>query len=158
MKEGWKLHPSYYPIFKIWGISLLKVYQSLNTLYATMWIKFSIALLPLIFKYLSLQPAFCVRTLLHVACITNWCNLTPLVTYVQVNNICEAVPRPLTWAPNGLNELPEMCFEFRFILIGKPTMASFKRPIIACTQILVQQLRAQNKDFGAVSQTDFTRV
>ena len=101
------------------------------------FIKFSMALLPLIFKYLSLQPAFCVKTLLHVACVTNRCKLTPLVTCVQVSNVCKVVPRPLSWAPNGLNELPEMCFKFHFILIDKPTMASFKRPIIACTQILV---------------------
>ena len=110
------------------GISLLKEFLYWR------FIKFSMAMLPLIFKYLSLQPAFCVKTLLH---ITNWCKLTPLVTYVQVSNVCKVVLRPLSWAPNRLNELPEMCFKFRFILIDKPTMASFKRPIIACTQILV---------------------
>ena len=32
-----------------------------------------------------------------------------------------------------------------------------KRPITACTQILVHKLGTQNKDFGAVSQTDLTR-
>ena len=41
----------------------------------------------------------------------------------MVNNVCEATPRSLFWALKGLNEFPEVCFEFPFILIGKSTMA-----------------------------------
>ena len=44
-------------------------------------------------------------------------NLTP------VSNVCEVAPKSLFCAPNGLNDLPEVCFEFPFILIGKWTMA-----------------------------------
>ena len=44
-------------------------------------------------------------------------NLTP------VSNVCEAAPKSLVWAPNGLNELTELRFEFPFNLIGKSTMA-----------------------------------
>ena len=57
----------------------------------------------------------------------------------SVSNVCEAVPSSLFWAPNGLNELPEVRFEFPFILIGKSTMAFFNRPIMARTQILVHR-------------------
>ena len=41
----------------------------------------------------------------------------------SVSNVCEAAPMSLSWALNGLNELPEVRFEFLFILIGKSTMA-----------------------------------
>ena len=58
-------------------------------------------------------------------------NLTP------VSNVCEAAPISLFWAPNGLNELPEVHFQFPFNLIGKSTMAFFNRPIMARAQILV---------------------
>ena len=44
-------------------------------------------------------------------------------TQTSVSNVCEAVPRSLFWAPNGLNELPEVSLEFPFILIGKLTIA-----------------------------------
>ena len=47
-------------------------------------------------------------------------NLTP------VSNVCEAAPKSLFCAPNGLNELPEVCFQFPFILIGKWTKAFLK--------------------------------
>ena len=40
-----------------------------------------------------------------------------------VSNACEAAPRSLFWAPNGLNELPEVCCKFPFILIGQSIMA-----------------------------------
>ena len=40
-----------------------------------------------------------------------------------VSNVCEVAPMSLSWEPNGLSELPEVCFEFLFILIGKSTMA-----------------------------------
>ena len=46
------------------------------------------------------------------------------------------------WTPNGFNELPEVRFEFPFNLIGD----------------LGTQLEVQNKDFGAVSQRELTRV
>jgi len=64
----------------------------------------------------------------------------------------------LSWASKGLNELPKESFEFPFILIGKLTVDFFSKPIMAGTQILVHRWRAQNKDFGAVSQRDLTRV
>ena len=41
----------------------------------------------------------------------------------SVSNVCEAAPISLVWFPNGLNELPEVRFQFLFILIGKSTMA-----------------------------------
>ena len=44
-------------------------------------------------------------------------NLSP------VSNVCEAAPISSFWAPKGLNELPEMRFEFPFKLIGELTMA-----------------------------------
>ena len=40
-----------------------------------------------------------------------------------VSNVCEAAPISLFWAANALNELPEVRFEFPFILIGKSTIA-----------------------------------
>ena len=39
------------------------------------------------------------------------------------SNICKAAHLSLLWVPNGLSELPEVAFEFPFILIGKSTMA-----------------------------------
>jgi len=33
----------------------------------------------------------------------------------SVGTVCEAAPRSLFWAPNRLNELPEVRFEFPFI-------------------------------------------
>ena len=39
-----------------------------------------------------------------------------------VSNVCEAVPKSLFWFPSGLNELPEMRFEFSFNLIDKLPM------------------------------------
>ena len=50
-------------------------------------------------------------------------NLTP------VSNVCKAALKSLFWAPNGLNELTEVCLEFPFNLIGKSTMAFFNRLI-----------------------------
>ena len=40
------------------------------------------------------------------------------------------------WAPNELNQLPKMHFEFSFNLIGKSTMA-INKAIMAHNQILV---------------------
>ena len=39
----------------------------------------------------------------------------------SVSIVCKAALKSLFCAPNGLNELPEVCFEFPFILIGKWT-------------------------------------
>ena len=48
-------------------------------------------------------------------------NLTSVSNH---GNVWEAAPISLSWAPNGLNELPEVrVSEFLFILIGKSTMA-----------------------------------
>ena len=41
----------------------------------------------------------------------------------SVSNVYKAAPISLFWAPNGLNELLEIRFEFPFRLIGKLTMA-----------------------------------
>ena len=35
-----------------------------------------------------------------------------------ISTVCEAAQRSLFWTPNGLNELPEVRFEFPFNLIG----------------------------------------
>ena len=40
-----------------------------------------------------------------------------------LSNTYEAAPISLFWAPNGVNELPEVRFEFPFILIGQWAMA-----------------------------------
>ena len=42
-----------------------------------------------------------------------------------VSDVCETAPRSLFWASNGLNELPEVRFEFPFNLIGKLAMVFF---------------------------------
>ena len=46
-------------------------------------------------------------------------------------------------------------------MIGKLTMAFSKRSVMVCTQVLVHRKGGggvQNKDFGAVSQTDLNAV
>ena len=40
-----------------------------------------------------------------------------------VSNVCDTAPISIFWALNGLNELPEVRFEFPFNLIGRSTMA-----------------------------------
>ena len=35
-----------------------------------------------------------------------------------ISTVCEAAQRSLFWTPSGLNELPEVRFEFPFNLIG----------------------------------------
>ena len=40
-----------------------------------------------------------------------------------VSNVCEAALISLSWAPSGLNQLPESRLEFPFVLICKSTMA-----------------------------------
>ena len=65
------------------------------------------------------------------------------------------------WTPNGLNELPEVRFEFLFNLIGdhdKPNKGLFYLANRGAYSNLGTQLEVQNKDFGAVSQTELTRV
>ena len=74
-----------------------------------------------------------------------------------VSNVCETVPISLFWVPNGLNELPEVRFEFLFNLIARSTIA-----------LISGQSRRVLKSWytdgdpeqgsGAVSQTDLTRV
>ena len=39
-----------------------------------------------------------------------------------LSDVCKAAPIFLFCAPNGLKKLPEVCFEFSFVLIGKSTM------------------------------------
>ena len=58
----------------------------------------------------------------------------------SVSNVCEAAPMSLSWAPNGLNELP------------------FQRANHDAYSNFGAQVGAKNKDFGAVSQTELTRV
>ena len=65
-------------------------------------------------------------------------NLTP------IRDVCEA-PISLFWASNGFNELPEVRFEFPFILFGKSTMAFFYWPDIATIQILVHRWRPRTR-------------
>ena len=67
----------------------------------------------------------------------------------------QAVPTSLFCAPNRLNEVLEMHFEFSFILIGKSTMV-FLTGQSWC--ILESRYTAQDEDFGTVLQTDLTRV
>ena len=68
-----------------------------------------------------------------------------------VSNACEAAPTYLFWAPNGLNELLEMRFEFPFNLIGKLTIAFFKQANYGAYLNSGTQVGAQNKNLGAVS-------
>ena len=59
---------------------------------------------------------------------------------IPVSNVCKSAPRSLFWSPNGLNELPEMRFEFPFNLIGKSGDDGFSNgPIMVRTQILVHR-------------------
>ena len=76
------------------------------------------------------------------------------------------MPISLFSVPNRLNKLPEVCFEFSPISIGKSTIemanhihiSTGQSYRIASTQILVHRWGGQNEDFGAVSQMDLTRV
>jgi len=74
-----------------------------------------------------------------------------------VHNICEVVPRSLVWAPYGLSKLPEVCFKFLFNTIGKSTMAFLTGQ---SWHVLKSWYTGGDpeQDFGAVSQTDLTRV
>ena len=77
------------------------------------------------------EMAFC--TTVH-PCI---CSLRGRRNLTLVSDICEAAPKSLFGAPNGLNKLPEIHFIFPFNLIGKLTMAFFNRPVMVRTYILV---------------------
>jgi len=82
-------------------------------------------------------------------------SLHPRRNLTSVSNVCAEAPIFLFWRPNGPNELQEVRFEFSFILIGTSTMTSstgksWRSP--------GTQLRAQNKDIGAILKTDVTKV
>ena len=73
------------------------------------------------------------------------------------SNACEAAPGSSFWAPNGLNELPQRAFRISFhldcridngILTGKHGVYSNPGT----------QVETQSKEYGAVLQTDLTRV
>ena len=76
---------------------------------------------------------------------------------ISVSNVCETAPISLFWAPKGLNELPEVRYEFPFILIGKATMR-FLKGQSPCEVKSWYTDGVKNKDFGAVSKTDLKRV
>ena len=78
-------------------------------------------------------------------------------TFSNHGKVCEAAQISLTRAPNELNKLPEVRFEFLFILIGKSTMA-FSTGQSWRVLNLATQVGVQNKAFGDVSQTELTRV
>ena len=59
-------------------------------------------------------------------------------------------------APNRLNKFSETCFKFSFILRLANLQWLFNRPL--SWRVLKSWCGTQNKDFGAVSQTDLTRV
>ena len=46
--------------------------------------------------------------------------------FTLVINVCEATPISLFWAPKGPNKLPEVRFEFPFMLMGLLTMTYLK--------------------------------
>ena len=54
-----------------------------------------------------------------------------------VINVCDTAPISIFWALNGLNELPEVRFEFLFIFDWQIDYGFFTGPIMARTQILV---------------------
>ena len=65
------------------------------------------------------------------------------------------------WTPNGLNELPEVRFEFPFNLIGdhdKQNKGLFKLANRGAYSNLGTQLEVQSKDFGTVLRMELTRV
>ena len=71
---------------------------------------------------------------------------------------CEAVPRPLFWALNGLYKLPKVRFESLFNLIGKSTITFLTGQSWRVVSNPGTHVGTQNKDFGNVSQTNVTRV
>ena len=77
-------------------------------------------------------------------------NLTP------VSNVCEAAVRALFWTPTGFNELPEVCFEFPFNMIGELAMASLTGQSWRVLKSWYR--RPRTKNLGVVSQTFFAGV
>ena len=75
-----------------------------------------------------------------VAC--HRCYLTP------ISNVCEAAHVSLFWAPNRLNELPEMRFEMCFNLIGELTVAFLMGQSWLAIKSWYTGGSAQNKGFG----------
>ena len=62
------------------------------------------------------------------------------------------------WAPNGLNELPELRVIFPFDLMGKLTTAFFKKANHSVNRDPGTLVGSKKEDFGAVSRTAFTRA
>ena len=60
------------------------------------------------------------------------------------------------WVLNGLNKVPEVRFEFPFIVIGISTMAFLTGQSWHILKFWYTG-GAQNKDIGAISQTGFTK-
>ena len=82
-----------------------------------------------------------------------------MINFNLVSNICEVVPISLFWALNGLNELPEIHFVFPLNVTDKLTIYGvFNRPVMVHYSNSGTQLGTQNKDSGAVSQMELTRV
>ena len=63
-----------------------------------------------------------------------------------VSNVCVAAPISLFWVPNGLNELPEMRFEFPFNLIGKSTMVDLKGQSCLHIKIMVHTVGSSGQE------------
>ena len=74
-----------------------------------------------------------------------------------VSNVCEAALISWFWASNRLNKLPEVHFEFPFILIDKSTVASLTGQ---SWRVLKSWYTGgpHNNDFRAVLQMNLTRV
>ena len=58
--------------------------------------------------------------------------------------VCEVARRSLFWVPNGLNELLEVCFEFRIKLIGQSQNVFFQRANHGTCSTHGTQLGVQN--------------
>ena len=72
-------------------------------------------------------------------------NLTP------VSNVCKAAVRSFFWTPTGFKELPKVCFELPFNMIGELAMASLTGQ---SWRVLKSWYgRPRRKNLGAVSQT-----
>ena len=74
-----------------------------------------------------------------------------------VSTVCEAALISWFWASNRLNKLPEVHFEFPFILIDKSTVASLTGQ---SWRVLKSWYTGgpHNNDFRAVLQMNLTRV
>ena len=74
----------------------------------------------------DLFPFWCLQYIQQTA--VSLCHRHNLTSVSNHGNVCEAAPRFLSWAPNGLSELPEVRLEFLFSLIGQSTMAFLTGP------------------------------